>query len=99
MPHHTTTSLSPVASVRLASLACVAALATTGRTEPDPAADLEVTLDGQKVTVPQGTVKPNPAMKGSSSYSQSEYLVYNEEQVRIRYVVRMKFETSGGSWH
>ena len=35
----------------------------------------------------------------SSSYSQSEYLVYSETQVRIRYVLKMNFDQSGGHWH
>lgn len=71
-----------------------------GRTEPDASADITVKMDGKAVTVPQGTVKPNPLPEAqSSSYSQSEYLVYRESQCRIRYVLKMKFETSGGSWH
>lgn len=73
-----------------------------GSTEPDPAADITVKFDGKDVTVPQGTVKPNPLLAangGSSSYSQSEYLVYKESQVRIRYVIQMKFQTPGGHWH
>lgn len=70
-----------------------------GGTEPNAKQDIEVELDGQKVTVPQGKVAANPACKGGSSFSQSEYLLYKESQVRIRYVIRMKFETAGGSWH
>ena len=38
-----------------------------------------------EVTVPQGKVVANPGLKaagGSTSYGQSEYLVYNESQVR-----------------
>jgi poly [ADP-ribose] polymerase len=73
-----------------------------GSTEPDPAADITVTIDGKAVTVPQGAVKSNPLLAahgGSSSYSQSEYLVYSESQVRIRYVIQMKFQTPGGHWH
>ena len=50
------------------------------------------------MTVPQGTVEKNPA-GGSSSFAQSEYLVYKESQCRIRYVLKMKFETDGGYWH
>ena len=29
-------------------------------------------------------------MKANSSFSQSEYLLYKESQVRIRYVLRMR---------
>jgi len=64
-----------------------------GKTEPDASDDLETEFDGHSVTVPQGTVKPNPD-KGakSSSFNQSEYLVYDESQVRIRYVLQMEFD-------
>ena len=58
-----------------------------------------VKLDRRPVTVPLGAVKPNPLAAGGTSFSQSEYLVYKESQVRIRYVVRMHFDTPGGHWH
>lgn len=73
-----------------------------GRTEPDPKADTTIKLDGVEVVVPQGKVVPNPALKGAggtTSYSQSEYLVYKESQVTIRYVLKMEFQTPGGHWH
>lgn len=70
-----------------------------GQTEPDPSKDTTIDLDGHAVVVPQGQVKKNPALKGQSSFSQSEYLVYNESQCRIRYVIKMHFEQAGGSWH
>jgi poly [ADP-ribose] polymerase len=77
-----------------------------GNTEPDAAADMTVKFDGKDVVVPQGAVKPNPLAaekcdKGtsSSSFSQSEYLIYNEAQCTIRYVLKMKFDTPGGHWH
>jgi poly [ADP-ribose] polymerase len=71
-----------------------------GRTEPDPAHDKTAKFDGKSVVFPQGKVVPNP-VKGAdaSSYSQSEYLVYKESQCRIRYVLKMKFQTAGGHWH
>lgn len=69
-----------------------------GRTEPNPADDITAKFDKHDVTVPQGRVEGNPA-GSSSSFSQSEYLVYNESQCRIRYVLKMKFETDGGYWH
>ena len=69
-----------------------------GRTEPNPDDDVTFKFDKHEVTVPQGTVEKNPA-GGSSSFAQSEYLVYKESQCRIRYVLKMKFETDGGFWH
>ncbi|NXA88959.1 PARP3 polymerase, partial [Melanocharis versteri] len=61
-----------------------------GQTEPDPAQDEEVLLDGKKVLVCQGKPIPMPAYK-DSSFSQSEYLVYQESQCRIRYLVQLCF--------
>lgn len=59
-----------------------------GNTEPDPKKDIEWEFDGKKVVVPQG--KPlNQSKFKSSSFSQSEYLVYKESQVRLRYVLRV----------
>jgi len=70
-----------------------------GRTEPDPAKDSTVDFDGHQVVFPQGKVVANPALQGSTSFSQSEYLIYNENRVRIRYVIKMRFDTGGGHWH
>ena len=67
-----------------------------------PKADTTIKLDGVEVVVPQGKVVPNPALKGAggtTSYSQSEYLVYKESQATIRYVLKMEFQTPGGHWH
>ncbi|NWT15899.1 PARP3 polymerase, partial [Vireo altiloquus] len=61
-----------------------------GRTEPDPAQDEEVLLDGKKVLVSQGKPIPMRAYK-DSSFSQSEYLIYQESQCRIRYLVQLHF--------
>ncbi|XP_056194209.1 protein mono-ADP-ribosyltransferase PARP3 isoform X2 [Falco biarmicus] len=61
-----------------------------GQTEPDPAQDQEVLLDGRKVLVCQGKPIPMPAYK-NSSFSQSEYLIYQESQCRIRYLVQLRF--------
>ncbi|XP_074734936.1 protein mono-ADP-ribosyltransferase PARP3 isoform X2 [Strix uralensis] len=61
-----------------------------GRTEPDPAQDAEMLLDGKKVLVCQGKPIPMPAYK-DSSFSQSEYLIYQESQCRIRYLVQIHF--------
>ncbi|NXO82787.1 PARP3 polymerase, partial [Sitta europaea] len=61
-----------------------------GRTEPDPAQDEEVLLDGKKVLVCQGKPIPMAAYQ-DSSFSQSEYLIYQESQCRIRYLVQLRF--------
>ncbi len=56
----------------------------------DPTDDVSIVLDGKTITVPQG--KPVPFSKFStSSFSQSEYLVYKESQARIRYLLKLKF--------
>ncbi|XP_004715313.1 protein mono-ADP-ribosyltransferase PARP3 [Echinops telfairi] len=60
-----------------------------GYTEPDPSQDTELELDGQRVTVPQG--RPVPCPKFSNSrFSQSEYLVYQESQCRLRYLLEIR---------
>lgn len=61
-----------------------------GITEPDPKLDTEIVLDGHKVTVPQGKpIRQNQFQ--NSRFSQSEYLVYREDQCRIRYLLKLKF--------
>ncbi|XP_030425576.1 protein mono-ADP-ribosyltransferase PARP3 isoform X1 [Gopherus evgoodei] len=60
-----------------------------GRTEPDPACDRELMVEGRKVLVPQG--KPIPMAKyQDSSFSQSEYLIYQESQCQIRYLLQLR---------
>ncbi|XP_055351197.1 protein mono-ADP-ribosyltransferase PARP3-like [Paramacrobiotus metropolitanus] len=57
-----------------------------GQVEPDPKFDVKLKFDGHEVIIPQG----NPIQQGKfnrSSFSQSEYLVYRESQVRIRYLL------------
>ncbi|XP_009478929.1 protein mono-ADP-ribosyltransferase PARP3 [Pelecanus crispus] len=61
-----------------------------GQTEPDPALDKEMLLDGKKVLVCQGKPIPVSAYK-DSSFSQSEYVIYQESQCRIRYLVQLHF--------
>ncbi|KAM6197506.1 LOW QUALITY PROTEIN: protein mono-ADP-ribosyltransferase PARP3-like [Sarcoramphus papa] len=61
-----------------------------GWTELDPTQDEEVLLDGKKVLVCQGKPNPMPAYK-DSSFSQSEYLIYQDSQCRIRHLVRLHF--------
>lgn len=65
-------------------------LALAESSRPDPARDVEVTLDGKKVLVCQGKPIPMPAYK-DSSFFQSEYLIYQESQCRIRYLVQLHF--------
>lgn len=59
-----------------------------GHTEPDPTQDTELELDGQKVVVPQGPPMPCPEFS-SSSFLQSEYLIYQESQCRLRYLLEV----------
>lgn len=61
-----------------------------GRTEPDDSQDVQLDLDGNAVRVPQGKPVPVSGFE-SSSFSQSEYLLYQESQARIRYMLTMKF--------
>jgi poly [ADP-ribose] polymerase len=60
-----------------------------GQKEPDPKHDTTFKYEGVDVIVPQG--KPI-AMKqyAKSSFDQSEYLVYEESQIRLRYAVEVK---------
>lgn len=59
-----------------------------GHTEPDPQHDITITIDGKKVVVPQG--KPiKQSQYSKSTFTQSEYLLYKESQVRLRYVLRV----------
>lgn len=60
-----------------------------GHTEPDPAHDIEWEFEGKKVIIPQGEPIKQPKY-AKSSFTQSEYLVYNESQVRLRYVLRVQ---------
>ncbi|XP_032647107.1 protein mono-ADP-ribosyltransferase PARP3 isoform X2 [Chelonoidis abingdonii] len=60
-----------------------------GQTEPDPACDRELIVEGRKVLVPQG--KPIRMAKYQDSFfSQSEYLIYQESQCQIRYLLQLR---------
>jgi len=59
-----------------------------GHTEPDPKEDIKVTIDGHDVIVPQGKAITQ-SQYSSSSFWQSEYLVYKESQCRIRYLLKI----------
>lgn len=60
-----------------------------GQTEPDPSKDIVITLDGKKVTVPQGKAIKQPQYS-KSYFGQSEYLIYKESQCRLRYLLEME---------
>lgn len=57
-----------------------------GQQEPDNSSDTVLTFDGHKVIVPQGKPKKMPQYS-NSSFWQSEYLVYREDQVCMRYLL------------
>jgi poly [ADP-ribose] polymerase len=57
-----------------------------GQAEPDNKNDVTLKLDGKSIVVPQGKPKKVPEYS-SSSFWQSEYLVYREDQVRMRYLL------------
>ena len=61
-----------------------------GRTEPDPAADITLPGEWGDITVPQGKPIPQPKWH-NSTFSQSEYLVYDEGRVRVKYILQMAF--------
>ena len=56
----------------------------------DPKKDTTIEIDGKTVVVPQGQPIHQPTFS-NSSFSQSEYLVYKENQARIRYLLKLKF--------
>lgn len=62
-----------------------------GWTEPDPKFDITVKLDGKDVVVPQAKAVTRPAWNTKSRFTQSEYLVYAESQVRMRYMLEIEF--------
>ncbi|XP_020991732.1 poly [ADP-ribose] polymerase 2-like [Arachis duranensis] len=57
-----------------------------GGTSPD-FSEAQALEDG--VVVPLGNPKKNPSFKGSLLYN--EYIVYNVEQIKMRYVVHVNF--------
>jgi poly [ADP-ribose] polymerase len=60
-----------------------------GQKEPDPKHDIVWKYDGKNVVVPQG--QPIAVKEYSrSSFDQSEYLVYTESQIRLRYALQVK---------
>lgn len=56
-----------------------------GSVEPDPRGDVTMMLGGKPVTVPQSKEIQTGR---SSSFHHNEFLIYNEAQNRIRFVLR-----------
>lgn len=50
-----------------------------------------LTLEGNKVAVPQGKAKNQPQFSGSR-FSNSEYLIYSESQCRLRYLLELHMQ-------
>jgi poly [ADP-ribose] polymerase len=84
-PEHTITRDDSSLKAAPKGFGCIVA---RGHTEPDPKDDIELEFEGKKVVVPQGKPIAQPQYK-KSSFTQSEFLVYNESQVRLRYVLRV----------
>lgn len=61
-----------------------------GQTDPDPKGNQTLKFDGHDVVVPAGKPISRPQYS-DSNFSQSEFLVYKESQVRIRYLIKLKF--------
>lgn len=60
-----------------------------GHTEPDPSKEVVRKFDGKDVIIPQG--KPiKQSQYSKSSFTQSEYLVYQESQIRLRYAIHVQ---------
>ncbi|KAF0034967.1 hypothetical protein F2P81_012725 [Scophthalmus maximus] len=54
----------------------------------DPSKDISITLEGKKVSVPQGKPIPQPQFS-DSHFRNSEYLIYKESQCRLRYLLEL----------
>lgn len=59
-----------------------------GSVEPDASKDVFITLEGKEIAVPQGKPIDQPEFSGSS-FSNSEYLIYKENQCRLRYLLEL----------
>ncbi|MEQ2187409.1 hypothetical protein GOODEAATRI_004475 [Goodea atripinnis] len=55
----------------------------------DPSKDIVITIEGKKVTVPQGDAIQQPQYS-ESYFSNSEYLIYKESQCRLRYLLEIE---------
>lgn len=61
----------------------------------DPKLDTSIKFGSHTVVVPQGKPLTQPQYS-NSSFSQTEYLIYKESQVRLRYL--LKFKYGGHHW-
>jgi len=61
-----------------------------GRVEPDPKHDTTIEGEWGPVTVPQGKAI-NQSQHSGSSFFNTEYLVYDEGQVRMKYILKIDF--------
>ncbi|XP_062923847.1 protein mono-ADP-ribosyltransferase PARP3 [Mobula hypostoma] len=61
-----------------------------GHTEPDPSQDKVEIIDEKRVIVSQGKPKKVKLAK-NSSFDQSEYVIYQESQARLRYLVQVEY--------
>ncbi|XP_035518126.1 protein mono-ADP-ribosyltransferase PARP3 [Morone saxatilis] len=59
-----------------------------GSVEPDPSKDVFITLEGKTVAVPQGKAIKQPQFS-DSHFGNSEYLIYRENQCRLRYLLEL----------
>jgi len=66
-----------------------------GGSGPNPEKNVVVNLDGVDVTVPKGKLRSTGV---SSSLLYDEFVVYDESQVRFRYLLRVKFNYKTGGW-
>jgi len=62
-----------------------------GWTEPDPSLDVEITIEGKKVAVPQGKPVKMAQYYNTSNFTHTEYLVYKESQCRLRYLLKIQW--------
>jgi len=62
-----------------------------GWTEPDPAKDVTLNMEGKEVKVPQGKPINMPKWKGSN-FTHTEYVVYKESQCRLRYLLKIQWD-------
>lgn len=65
-------------------------IAAKGRLEPDPSNDEMRKFDGKRVVVPIGPPVPQKEFE-ASGFLQSQYVVYDEGQVQLRYLTKFSF--------
>ena len=68
-----------------------------GQVEPDSSQDAQLQLNGHAVHAAQSKPVHISEYK-NSSFMQTEYLLYQESQARIRYMLTVKF-SHAGCWH